>query len=103
MLSTSEAEKIDPVVEVRVTFVGLIQRLVGQREEAMWWRSRLADLSQTLTLHEDLAIAGVSDQRGRMDLLRASLALGLANRGGPNHALHHLYLLVNPCSQCLQL
>ncbi len=35
MLSTSAAKNTDPVIEVKVTFVGLIQRLVGQREEAI--------------------------------------------------------------------
>lgn len=35
MLSTSVPENTHPVIEVRVTFVGLIQRLVGRREEAV--------------------------------------------------------------------
>ena len=35
MVSTSVPVKTDPVIEVRVTFVGLIQRLVGHREEAV--------------------------------------------------------------------
>lgn len=35
ILITSITGKTDPVVEVTVTFVGLIQRLVGRREEAV--------------------------------------------------------------------
>ncbi len=35
MLSTSAAKNTDPVIEVKVTFVGLIQRLVGRREETI--------------------------------------------------------------------
>jgi molybdopterin converting factor small subunit len=35
MLPASAPEKAKLVVEVRVTFVGLIQRLVGRREEAV--------------------------------------------------------------------
>jgi molybdopterin synthase sulfur carrier subunit len=50
MLSTSTAEKTDPVVEVKITFVGLIQRLVGHREETIQLppETTLGDLLQEL-------------------------------------------------------
>lgn len=35
MLPKSAPKKTDPVIEVRVTFVGLLQRLVGRREEVV--------------------------------------------------------------------
>lgn len=55
MLLKSAPEKTDPVVEVKVTFVGLIQRVVGRREEAVLLpqETTLADL-----LHELVARYG---------------------------------------------
>lgn len=65
--------------------------------------SRLAGLPQTLVLQQGLAIAGVTDQDGRTDLLCVLFAASLTNCGGSNHPLQHRYLLIYPCSQYLQL
>ncbi len=48
--SLPSREKTDPVAEVRVTFVGLVQRLVGRREEkvSLPQEATLADLLQAL-------------------------------------------------------